>query len=417
MQVSGFLLAFLAILGLSTAYTVDYTGFSIQRCPVEFEDMRDLIQGVVRAFNVDVVAEGPSDIEVLVTPKLREIFKGLHCKVVVEDVQQEIKAEQLSLKLSREAYLTNLNDTDAYHKTYHRYSEIVAKLREIASLYPSIATYSTYGSSLEGRALPMIRLAGTSSAAKKVIYINSGIHAREWIGPAATVYIIQRLAEQYGRDATVTRLLDAIEFYFTPASNPDGYEFSHTDDRMWRKNRNSNGNNACYGVDLNRNFDVYWGTQSSSTKCAQDYHGTSAASEPEVRAIQNLVAGFKNKIGAIDIHAYGQYIMRPYGWTYNRHPDEAILKQLGDGIVAKIEAVNGVEYSSIRSADLYPVSGASDDWFTVKQNLWGFCFELRDEGRYGFRLPEAQILPTGQEVFAAIVHYADFVLSNFEAKN
>jgi len=77
--------------------------------------------------------------------------------------------------------------------------------------------------------------------------------------------------------------------------------------------------------------------------------------------------------------------MRPYGWTYDLHPDEAQLKVLGDSIAAAIKDTTGTSYSSIRSAELYPVSGASDDWFTVELDLWGFCFELRDRGLYGFR--------------------------------
>ena len=39
------------------------------------------------------------------------------------------------------------------------------------------------------------------------------------------------------------------------------YEFSHTTDRLWRKNRNPNPGTfgLCPGVDLNRNFGYKWG--------------------------------------------------------------------------------------------------------------------------------------------------------------
>lgn len=40
--------------------------------------------------------------------------------------------------------------------------------------------------------------------------------------------------------------------YILPVLNPDGYEYTHTHDRMWRKNRAQYG--ECIGVDLNRNF-------------------------------------------------------------------------------------------------------------------------------------------------------------------
>jgi murein tripeptide amidase MpaA len=55
-----------------------------------------------------------------------------------------------------------------------------------------------------------------------------------------------------------TSLLYDIDIYVVPNVNPDGYEYSRTSDRMWRKNR-SGPRKGCYGVDLNRNFAFKWG--------------------------------------------------------------------------------------------------------------------------------------------------------------
>jgi len=369
---------------------------------------------VINAFQIDVLSDLVDAVDVLVPPKYNGIFLGLHCTINVDDVQEKIDFEEERLQLSRQRYFkAALNDSDAYHQTYHEYDEILEKLTQITRQYPAVSSLAYYGTSLEGRSLPVVRIKGTTTGTKQTVYINGGIHAREWVSAATSVYIIQNLAEKYGSDAEVTRLLNAIEFVITPMSNPDGYAFTWSDDRLWRKNRRVNTGSVCRGVDLNRNFDVYWGTGSSNVACAEDFHGTAAGSEPEVKAIQTLVSSLSNKIGAIDIHAYGQYILRPYGWTNSLHPQETTLKALGDAVAAKIRATTGTVYSSIRSAQLYPVSGASDDWFTVKLGLWGYCFELRDTGRYGFRLPEDQILGTGQEIFQGVLTYASYVLANF----
>lgn len=40
--------------------------------------------------------------------------------------------------------------------------------------------------------------------------------------------------------------------YFLPVVNPDGYEYTHVKDRLWRKNRKPT--RQCTGTDLNRNF-------------------------------------------------------------------------------------------------------------------------------------------------------------------
>ncbi len=66
---------------------------------------------------------------------------------------------------------------------------------------------------------------------------TQGIHAREWIAPITALYVVDRLVEAFrsGSDSDVT----AVDWYIMPMLNPDGYEYSHTTDRLWRKNRAS----------------------------------------------------------------------------------------------------------------------------------------------------------------------------------
>ena len=57
--------------------------------------------------------------------------------------------------------------------------------------------------------------------------ISKGIHAREWIAPAVTTYVIDQLtsnATEYGH------LLDKLDWYVMPVHNPDGY--AHTWDHV-----------------------------------------------------------------------------------------------------------------------------------------------------------------------------------------
>lgn len=59
-----------------------------------------------------------------------------------------------------------------------------------------------------------------------------------------------------------------------PLLNPDGYEYSHTNDRMWRKNRSPPpSGSSCWGVDLNRNWDVigFGLGVVSSNPCSETY--------------------------------------------------------------------------------------------------------------------------------------------------
>lgn len=153
--------------------------------------------------------------------------------------------------------------------------------------------------------------------------ILSGIHAREWIAPATASFIMRELVENHQQNADI---LDFYDIYVLPVANPDGYEFlksnirsnaiilliryefSFWGNRLWRKNRASNGGLGflianCDGVDLNRNFDYHWsdvsalnaqgGTQIS---CLETYSGPHPFSEPESRNIAKFVSSIKRNL-------------------------------------------------------------------------------------------------------------------------
>uniref|UniRef100_W5MHP4 Peptidase M14 domain-containing protein n=1 Tax=Lepisosteus oculatus TaxID=7918 RepID=W5MHP4_LEPOC len=54
------------------------------------------------------------------------------------------------------------------------------------------------------------------------------------------------------------RLMNNLYFYVMPVFNVDGYHFSWTKDRLWRKTRSRNAKYHCHGVDANRNWKVKW---------------------------------------------------------------------------------------------------------------------------------------------------------------
>lgn len=87
------------------------------------------------------------------------------------------------------------------------------------------------------------------NANNKAIWVDGGIHAREWITPATVTYIINHLVSNFENEP---KYIQNIDWYIAPLMNPDGYEYTHDVDRLWRKNRARSG--QCAGTDLNRNF-------------------------------------------------------------------------------------------------------------------------------------------------------------------
>jgi hypothetical protein len=227
----------------------------------------------------------------------------------------------------------------------------------------------------------------------------------------------------YGVNPEITRLMDQVDVYLVPIMNPDGYEYSWTTNRLWRKNRRDNGMFPVpsWGVDLNRNWDDHWGLVGSSKWPTSDtYMGPSAASEPEVQAIQRAYLASRNVIAAADVHAYSQLIMWPWGWSAEApHPHGAQYRVIGDRMAGLIYNLTGTTYTPNPITALYPASGSSADFFCSDQVQERFgrrplsmAFELRPDARskVGFLLPPTEIIPTGREFFAALVAYVQFAL-------
>lgn len=62
------------------------------------------------------------------------------------------------------------------------------------------------------------------NAKNKAIWIDGGIHAREWISPASVTYIVNDLVENWDEQPQHIR---NINWYVLPVHNPDGYEYTH----------------------------------------------------------------------------------------------------------------------------------------------------------------------------------------------
>jgi hypothetical protein len=58
-------------------------------------------------------------------------------------------------------------------------------------------------------------------------------------------------------------------------------------------------------------------------------------------------------------------------------------------------------------------SGSSADWVYGKLGAkFAYGVELRDTGKYGFLLPDDQIIPSGKETLQALIALAKYVLNN-----
>jgi murein tripeptide amidase MpaA len=67
-------------------------------------------------------------------------------------------------------------------------------------------------------------------------------------------YLTEQLVTTYGTDDTTKTILDTYDFHIFPVVNPDGFVYTQTTNRMWRKNRQPPPSGRCIGRDINRNW-------------------------------------------------------------------------------------------------------------------------------------------------------------------
>ncbi|KAK4007879.1 hypothetical protein OUZ56_013028 [Daphnia magna] len=306
-----------------------------------------------------------------------------------------------------------------------KYSNIYAFLTYLNTTYPRLVQLINIGSSYEKRPLYVLRISNSSSAGTRpAIWIDGvryyqklrqlpGIHAREWISPAVATYIIQQLVEVPAN----AKLLSNVDWYIMPVVNPDGYEYTHTKDRMWRKTRSVSSTSSCRGADPNRNFCYKWGGLGASTNpCDDTYRGTTAFSEPETLATSNFIMGKSSQIKLyLTLHSYGQFGLLPYGYDVVYPSDYNDLLALANNAASKF--VNYRYTVGNTTALLYAASGGSADWAKSIGIKYSYTFELPDRGTNAFTLPASEILPVCQDFFPALDVFATKVATCCGAAN
>ncbi|XP_012578648.1 PREDICTED: carboxypeptidase B2 isoform X2 [Condylura cristata] len=293
--------------------------------------------------------------------------------VSIEDVEELIRQQTLNDTVSPRG-------ASSYYEQYHSLNEIYSWMEVITENYPNMVEKIHIGSSFEKHPLYVLKISGKEQRAKSAMWIDCGLHGREWISPAFCLWFV-------------------------------GY------DRMWRKNRSFHGNSFCVGTDLNRNFaSKHWCEEgASSLPCSEVYCGLYPESEPEVKAVADFLRRNINQVKAyISIHSYSQTIIFPYSYSRTKTKDHEELSLLASEVARAIQRTSkNVIYKHGRGSEsLYLAPGGGDDWIYDLGIKYSFTIELRDKGKYGFLLPESFIKPSCTEALTAVSKIAWHVVRN-----
>ncbi|XP_072111106.1 carboxypeptidase B-like isoform X2 [Mobula birostris] len=179
--------------------------------------------------------------------RLKEI--GLKYDVLIDDMKT-LMENQFDQK--------DNNSTCYNYEKYHRWIEIESWMKKITYENPRLISLFRIGRSYENRSIYILRVGKRTHTVKPTIFMDCGIHAREWISPAFCQWFVMKAVQSFGTNCTMDTLLNKLDFLIVPVINVDGYVYSWTKDRLWRKTRSRNPGTTCVGTDPNRNFDAKW---------------------------------------------------------------------------------------------------------------------------------------------------------------
>ena len=314
---------------LEPAQSKSYENYSVLRIEVHTKEEFDLLStlGDLHFWNEGRVG-GHAD--VMVSPDaLQEVQKQLlrrnfQFSTMIENVGKLMKLEKVPAGGDRD-------EVKAEHPMtwteYHSQDDVEAYLDYLAATYDFVEVESI-GESFEGRPMRVIKACKGGCGNKPAMWIDGGIHAREWISPASVSWMIKEVIEN---DADHPELLENLDWYILPIHNPDGYAYTQSSDRMWRKTRSSHpGIGLCKGTDANRNYGYHWNDGGSSNLgCSDTYMGPEAFSEVENRNVRDFILAHKDQIKFFNsIHSYSQLILLPWGFTTSNAPGYENLMNL-----------------------------------------------------------------------------------------
>nr|MBP7206160.1 zinc carboxypeptidase [Candidatus Cloacimonadota bacterium] len=117
----------------------------------------------------------------------------------------------------------NLRDAKAWD-TYPTYSTYVATMNSFATTYPNLCQIINVGTTVNGRAILVAKISDNVASEEKEpeVLLTSTIHGDETTGWILMLRLIDTLLSQYGTNPRLANIVNSMELYIGPNTNPDG---------------------------------------------------------------------------------------------------------------------------------------------------------------------------------------------------
>ena len=290
----------------------------------------------------------------------------------------------------------------------------------LAHDFPQVTKLVKIGTTAQGREILALKVTQGArdkpDGSRPAVLFSATQHAREWIATEIDRRLMYHYVDGWkDNDKQIKNLLKATELWFVPVMNPDGYQYTFTNERLWRKNLRDNDGDGqitnADGVDPNRNYPEHWKYDeegSSKIQSSQTYRGPAAASEAETQAIMGLSerVGFEFNV---NYHSNGRWLLYPEGWQTNSPTaDDPIYFALSGNLDQP--AIEGF-HPGLSSDVLYVTNGEANDYLHKQGGALAWTPELSPGcPSCGFVFPDDEALV--QEEFERNLPFAESVANS-----
>ena len=193
----------------------------------------------------------------------------------------------------------------------------------------------------------------------------------------------------------------------------ESYGTENWETHKWkRKNMNPkfcNGNIVSSGVDLNRNYGFHYGeTKEDTEECSETFRGDLAFSEPETKAVKNLIDNDPKIVSAMNFHTYGNMWIHPFNYMHKsgKYPINLEKKfiEFYNTFGSEVKEVSKSKYGNAIEMVNYSTDGEASDWMLGEKQIISFSPELGSFNPLAqtFFLPKDLIFEVIQENYKVI---------------
>jgi hypothetical protein len=236
---------------------------------------------------------------------------------------------------------------------YPTYNEYLGMMDSFAKAYPQFCQIENIGFSKNKKKILFCHINTNTNIVKPSVLYTSSMHGDETGGYILMLRLTDFLLKNYKKNAAITRLVDSLDIWINPLSNPDGAYLNINN--IFEANRT----NANF-IDLNRNFpDPIVGP-----------HPDGNIHQPENLAMMDFLKS-RHFVLSANFHAGAEVVNYPWDCDSIFHADKVWFDQISKEYADSVQKfgrpgyfTNVVNSGYVDGAWWYQVYGGRQDYIT-----------------------------------------------------